>query len=44
MGVIELSDRSFTYLASVLMNKYHRVRASAPDGSSPRGYGQNFRV
>jgi hypothetical protein len=27
MGVIELSDRSFIYFASIRMNKYHRVRA-----------------
>jgi hypothetical protein len=27
MGVIELSDRSFTYFALVLINKYHRVHA-----------------
>jgi hypothetical protein len=27
MGVIELSDCSFIFFASVLMNKYHRVRA-----------------
>jgi hypothetical protein len=27
MGVIELSYCSFTFFASVLMNKYHRVRA-----------------
>jgi hypothetical protein len=27
MGVIELSDYSVTFFASVLMNKYHRVHA-----------------
>jgi hypothetical protein len=27
MGVIELLDFLFTFFASVLMNKYHRVRA-----------------
>jgi hypothetical protein len=31
-------------LASFLSTSFYRVRDSAPDGSSPRGYSRNFRV
>jgi hypothetical protein len=31
-------------LASFLLTSFYQVHDSAPDGSSPRGYSQNFRV
>jgi hypothetical protein len=31
-------------LASFLLTSFYRVRDSAPDGSSPRGYSRNFWV
>jgi hypothetical protein len=33
-----------TSFRPLLLTSFYRVRDSAPDGSSPRGYSRNFRV
>jgi hypothetical protein len=38
MGVMMVPEVSLAFISIVFMKRHHRVRASAPDGSSPRGY------